>query len=178
MYGILNIIMIKLAYCVQFISIILNVLNGKLSKKCVTKWTSEVGKGYIQDFIHRTFNIIRMSILVGLWKRNFLHRTPYYLGSIIYTCTSLSPKSNRHKNTFWRIANGKDITMRQTGCRTQTKCIKAVWVQEIESGCLLQNCVVAMLLIPHHQHCITHTAPANPNYLIVLINAVTTKVNG
>jgi hypothetical protein len=51
-------------------------------------------------------------------------------------------------------------------------------VQEIESGCLLQNCVVAMLLVPHHQHCITHIAPTTPNYLTVLINAITTKVNG
>jgi hypothetical protein len=29
-------IMIKLAHSIQFISIILNVLNGELSKKCVT----------------------------------------------------------------------------------------------------------------------------------------------
>jgi hypothetical protein len=35
-----------------------------------------------------------------------------------------------------------------------------------------------MLLVPHHQHCITHTAPATPNYLTVLINAIRTKVNG
>lgn len=112
----------------------------------------------------------------GLWKPNFLQRKTYYPGSTVYTF--LSPESNRHKNTFWRIPNGKDKTARQTRWRTQTERIEAVWVQEIESGCLLQNCVVVMLLVPHHQHCITHTAPATPNYLTVLINAIRTKVNG
>lgn len=105
------------------------------------------------------FNIILMNSLAELCKPNFLESRIYYPGT-----------------TFWIIPNGKDKTARQTRCRTKTKDIKAVWVQEIESGCLLQNCVVVMLLIPNHQHCITNTAPVMPNFLSVLTNVVTTKV--
>jgi hypothetical protein len=122
------------------------------------------------------FDIILVTIIAELQKLNFLIKKTYYPGSIIYT--SVPPKGNRQINTFWRIPNGKDKKAGQTRCRTKTKCIKAVWVQEIESGCLLQNCVIEMLLIPHHQHCITHIAPAMPNYLTVLTNVVTARDNG
>jgi hypothetical protein len=50
-------IIIKLTHHTQFISIILNILNGKLSKKCVTTLTSKVGKPDQRMFLNHGWSI-------------------------------------------------------------------------------------------------------------------------
>jgi len=77
-------------------------------------------------------------------------------------CNSCSLDTNMDRIAWPRIHNSRGKAEKQTRWRTQTKCIQAVWVQEIQCRCFLQDCIVAMLLIPHNQNSITHTAPATP----------------
>jgi hypothetical protein len=65
-------IMIRLAHSVLFISIILNVFGWKLSKKCVTKWTSKAGKCCIGELVHRKIYIIFYECLGRTLKTKLL----------------------------------------------------------------------------------------------------------
>jgi hypothetical protein len=92
---------IKFAHSIQFISIILNIFDGNLSKKCVTKWTSKAGKCCIGELIHGKIYIIFYKRFGRTVKQNFLYGKTYYPGNTVPASWTVRNFWERWWNSNW-----------------------------------------------------------------------------